>query len=105
MVLQNTVILQNDTPTRLHITDHRIETRTITDTALGQPRVRQTLVLEVDRLDGSPVRAVLTTMAAGLADKFGPYLTEKAYRNYDVVITQRGDGFQRKWTVQFIPLA
>mgnify|MGYP001564335257 CR=1 FL=1 len=103
MVLQNTVILQDGVPTRFHFSDHHIETRTITDAATQQGVRRNTLVLNVDRLDGRAVEAVLTTMAEGLAGKFEPYLKDKSYKNYKIIITQRGDGFLRKWTVQFIP--
>ncbi len=103
-VLQNTVLLENDKPARLHFTDHLIEPRTVTERATGRPIIRETLVMNVDRLDGHAVAAVLTTMASGLADQFEPYLKDKSYRNYEIIITQHGDGFLRKWTVQFIPL-
>jgi hypothetical protein len=103
MVLQNNIILQDGVPARLHIVDHRIERRTITDpTTLGSV-IRNTLVLNVDRLDGRAVEAVLSTMAEKLAGQFEPYLKDKSYRTYEVIITQRGEGFQRRWTVQFIP--
>jgi hypothetical protein len=105
MVLQNYVILEDGKPARLHFTDHTIERRVITDAKTLQPVARQTLVLHVDRLDGRAVEASLSTMAKGLADQFEPYLKDKAYRNYEVLITQRGDEFQRRWTVMFIPLA
>jgi hypothetical protein len=105
MVLQNNIILQDGVPARLHITDHRIERRTITDpTTLGSV-IRNTLVLNVDRLDGRAVEAVLSTMAEKLALLFEPYLKDKSYRSYEVIITQKGEGFQRRWTVQFIPFA
>ena len=103
MVLQNTIILQDGVPARLHFTDHHIERRTITDSATGQGVGKNTLVMNVDRLDGRLVEAVLTTMAEGLALELDPYLKDKSYRNYEVIITQRGDGFRRRWTVQFIP--
>ncbi len=104
MVLQNTVILQDGVPARLHFTDHHIETRTITDATTRQGVNRNTLVLNVDRLDGRAVEAVLTTMAEKLALQFQPYLGDKSYRSYEVIITQHGEGFQRKWSVQFIPM-
>ena len=104
MVLQNTIILQDGKPSRLHFVDHHIENRTITEELTGQGVRRNTLVMNVDRLDGAAVEAVLTTMAEGLAGQFEPYLKDKSYKNYEIIITQRGAGFQRKWSVQFIPL-
>jgi len=102
-VLVNHVILDNDVPARLHFTDHRIEKRTITEPTTGGSAIRNVLVLYVDRLDGRPVTAEFSTMAEKLASQFEPYLKDKSYRNYEVIITQRGEGFQRKWSVQFIP--
>ena len=105
MVLQNIVMLINDKPARMHFTDHTIETRTITDTTSRQPEPRQTLVFNVDRLDGAAVQAKFSTMAEKLALNFKPYLEDKSYRSYEIIITQSGVGFQRRWSVQFIPFA
>ena len=105
MVLQNHVILQNETPARLHFTDHHIERRTITDSNTGLPSMRNVLVFDVDRLNGQSVGAIFSTMAEKLALQFQPYLSDKSYSRYEVIITQNGEGFQRKWTVQFIPTA
>lgn len=105
MVLQNTIILQDGVPARFHFTDHHIERRTITDPVTLGGAVRNTLVLNVDRLNGRAVEAVLTTMAEKLALQFGPYLTDKSYVNYEIIITQSGESFRRKWTVQFIPIS
>ena len=103
MVLQNYVVLQNDVPARVHFTDHRIEDRTITSPDTLRPTIKRTLIFEVDRLNGLPVQAILSTMAEKLASQFLPYLDKKLYTSYEFVITQRGDGFLRKWTVQAIP--
>lgn len=103
MVLQNNVILQNNIPARMHFTGHTISKRTITDPDRGTPALRNILEFDVDLLDGRPVMAKFSTMAEKLASQFGPYLNDKSYRNYDVIITQRGDGYTRQWTVQFIP--
>ncbi len=103
MVLQNTVILEDGIPARLHFTDHHFESRTITEGLTQRQIIRNTLVMDIDRLNGASVQAVLTTMAEGLAGQLSPYLSDKSYRNYEVIITQRGSGFTRKWTVQFIP--
>lgn len=102
-VLVNHVILENGVPSRLHFTDHRIESRTITEPTTGRPVIRETLALTVDTLDGRPVNAELSTMAEKLANQFGPYLPDKSYRNYDFTITQFGEGFIRSWSVKVTP--
>ena len=103
MVLENIIRLVNDVPSRVHIVEHVVERRTITDPGTGRPATRQVLVLEVDELDGRPVQAKLSIMAANLADKFGPYLPDGRYRAYTFVVTQSGEGFTRRWSVQALP--
>ena len=103
MVLQNHVMLQDGIPARMHFTDHQVVRRTITDRQTGRPTSREVLELSVDSLDGRPVGAVFSTMASKLADQFAPYLPTKSYVQYDFVVTQRGEDFQRSWTVQAIP--
>lgn len=105
MVLTNYVILEDGKPARLHFTDHVVEKRTITDPNTGRPGTRNVLVFNVDRLDGRAVDARYSTMAEKLAAQFEPYLKDKAYRSYEIIITQNGEGFQRRWSVQFIPFA
>jgi hypothetical protein len=104
MVLENYVILKNDTPSRLHFYDHSFQRRTITDSSTGLPSLRNVLVFEVDRLDFRPVVAKLSIMAEKFAGQFEPYLEGKAYRDYEFIVTQRGDGYLRSWTVQVVPL-
>lgn len=103
MVLRNIVELVNDVPARVHIIEHTIDRRTITDPGTGRPTIREVLVMDVDELDGRPVAAKWSTMARNLADKLGPYLTDKRYRAYTFVVTQSGEGYTRRWSVQAIP--
>ncbi len=104
MVLRNYIELQDGVPTRFHFDDHSLQARTIISPDTGQPAIKNTLVLHVDRLNGTPIQTVLTTMADKLANQFQPYLDDKSYRSYEFVITQRGDGYLRKWTVAKIAL-
>jgi hypothetical protein len=104
MVLENYVILQDGVPARLHFYDHSFQKRPITDNVSGLPATRNVLVLEVDFVNFRPVTAKLSTMAEKLAAQFAPYLEGNAYRNYDFVVTQTGEGFRRSWSVQVIPL-
>jgi len=103
-VLVNHVILENGVPARMHFTDHAITARTITEANTQRGKIVNTLEFTVDRLDGLPVHATFSTIAEKLAGQFEPYLKDKGYRNYEVIITQSGEGFQRRWSVQFIPL-
>lgn len=103
MVLQNNVILQNDVPAKMYFTDHVVIPRTITDPATGRPGIRNVLEFDVDMLNDRPVSAKFSTMAEKLATEFAPFLPDKSYRRFDFVILQRGDGFQRSWTVLRTP--
>jgi hypothetical protein len=104
MVLQNYVILQNGVPARLHFYEHSIDKRTITDPVTGKPALRSVLVLEVDKLNYRAVTSKFSVMAEKLAAQLGPYLEGNAYKDYDFVITQNGEGFLRSWSVQVVPL-
>jgi len=105
MVLQNYVILEPGVPARLHFTDHRIMTKTITDPITGEGVIRRTLVFDVDELNGEKVAAQYSIMSEKHASQFEPYLEDKSYRDYDFVITVQGEGFQRSWSVQVLPRA
>jgi len=105
MVLENYVRLVNNVPTRLHFRDHSIESRTIVDPDSGKPGIRKVLTFQVDRVDGREVFTTFSTMAEKLANTFQPYLGDKSYRNFEIMITQAGDGYMRRWAVQFVPLA
>jgi len=103
MVLENYVILETGVPARLHFTDHVIMRRTTTDPLTGEPTTRNVLVFEVDRLNGREVFAKYSIMAEKHAGQFKPYLDDKSYRDYDIIITKIGEGFRTSWSVQFIP--
>lgn len=103
MVLQNNVILVNGVPARMHFSSYAIEHRTITDPATRQPAGRNVLAFNVDELNGAPTTAQFSIMAEKLAANFQPYFHNDAYREYDFVITQNGDGYRRTWSVQAIP--
>ena len=105
MPLGNYVILKADTPERMHFTDHRIEVRTITDSVTRGPKPVNCLVFTVDRLNGQEVNAQFSTMAETLYAKFEAYLKDNLYRNYEFIVTQRGFGFQTRYTVEAIPLS
>ena len=99
MVLQNYVILSQGVPARLHFYDHTIVPRTITDPVTLKPAARQSLVMEVDELDGRTVAAKFSIMAEKLAAVLGPYLPDKSYTSKNFIITKTGEGFLTSWNV------
>lgn len=105
MVLENYVKLQNNIPARMHFSNHVIASRTITDPVTGQTGIRKVLEFQVDRLDGKPVMSTWSTMAEKLAQQFEPYLKDKSYTRYEIIITQSGEGFMRRWSTQFVPIS
>jgi hypothetical protein len=104
-VLENYVMLENNVPTRLHFTDHHIESRTITDPVTGEPAKRKVLVFEVDRMDGRAVEAKYSTMSEKHAAQFEPYLGEKSYRNFTFTIVRSGEGFRTSYSITPTPLS
>ena len=104
MVLQNYVMLQQGVPARLHFSDHNIQVRTITDPTTRMAKNVNTLVFNVDRLNGAPVESLFSTVSEKLAGQFAAYLSDKSYKNYEFLITQIGTCFQTAYTVQSIPL-
>ena len=102
-VLQNYVELDEGVPARLHFRDHNLVRKTITDPVTLQPASRNTLVMEVDTLDGRPVESKFSVMAEKLASQIEPYLADKSYVNHDFTITTIGSGFRRNWTVLVTP--
>lgn len=103
MPLGNIVILETGKPERMHFTDHAIEKRDITDPTTGQPGIRNVLVFDVDELNGQPVNAKYSTLAEKLYSRLEPYLVNKVYRNYDIVITKVGSGFRTTYNVNPLP--
>lgn len=103
MPLGNIVILDTGKPERMHFSDHIIEKRDITDPLTGRPAIRNVLVFDVDELNGMPVAAKFSTMAEKLYSTLEPYLVNKAYLNYDMVITRMGTGFRTTYVVNPLP--
>ncbi|MBT9164924.1 MAG: hypothetical protein DDT23_00935 [candidate division WS2 bacterium] len=103
MVLGNYVILQEGVPTKMHFTDHWIETRTITDPLTGRTKQVRALVFQVAELNGAPVVAYYSTISERHALQFAPYLEGKKYRVMNFTVTMLGSGFAREWQVKVEP--
>ena len=102
-VLENYVILETGIPTRVHFTDHHIESRTITDPQTGEPAKRKVLVFEVDSMDGRSIEAKYSTMSEKHAAQFEPYLGDKSYRNFEFTIVRSGEGFRTSYSITPTP--
>lgn len=102
MVLMNYVALIAGVPTRMHFTDDYEITRTIADKETGKPKRIQSLVFQVDELDGEDASRTFSILSQKLAAHLTPFLPNKRYEGYDFIITQIGDGFLKDWNVQVI---
>ncbi len=104
MPLGNWVMFKEGIPERVHLIDHAIGPKEITDPNTLRPVTRNTCVFDVDRLNGESVKAQLSVMAEKLFAQFEPYLPGKVYRDYEFVITKTGSGLRTSYSVQVIPL-
>ena len=103
MVLTNYIALVAGVPTRMHFTDdYKIE-RTINDRERpGYTKRINSLVFQVDELEGEDVARTFSVMSQKLAAHFEPFLADRRYRGYDFIVTQMGDGFMKDWNVQVV---
>ena len=91
MTLGNWVMLEPGTRTRIHLVDHQIVERKITDPFWKVEKTVRTLMFRVDRQDGAKVEKSLSITSERLASEFAPYLEGKAYVNYEWVL-EKGPG-------------
>jgi hypothetical protein len=101
MVMTNYVIPQIGVPIRMHFINHELKTPTITDPTTRRPKQVNTLVFQVDELNGQSVVAYYSITSQKHAADFTPFLPVK-YKDYDFVITVLGEGYLRDWQVQTI---
>lgn len=103
MPLGNIVFLEPGKPERMHFRDHYKGPRDITDKITGQPTIREVLEFDVDELNGLKISAKYSTMADKHFNQLEPYLFNKAYLNYDFIISKTGSGFRTTYTTAAIP--
>ena len=101
-LLMNYVALVPGVPTRMHFTDDYKIQRTIADRETGKPKPIDSLVFQVDELNGEDVARTFSILSQKLAAHFEPFLKDKRYTGYDYIITQLGEGFMKDWNVQVI---
>jgi hypothetical protein len=99
-MLANYVELQRDVPTRLHFTDHYYVERLIADKELKREKTVRSLVMWVDRLNNEPCARTLSILSRKLASEIEPYLEGRRFRDFDFIITKRGEGFLTDYQVR-----
>ena len=101
-LLMNYIALVPGVPTRMHFTDdYRIQ-RTIADRETGKPKIIDSLVFQVDELNGEDVSRTFSILSQKLSAHMEPFLPDKRYGGYDFIITQMGADFLKDWNVQVI---
>ncbi|GAJ13445.1 unnamed protein product [marine sediment metagenome] len=86
----------------MHFTDDYKITRTIANRETGKPKRIESLVFQVDELNGEDVARTFSILSQKLAAHMEPFLKDKRYIGYDFIITQMGEGFLKDWNVQVI---
>ena len=99
MVLTNYVILEDGKPSRLHFVDDNIVVKEIIDPLTGRSKPIQTLVFQVDELNGQPVVGYYSISSQKHAQDFAAFLIDKRYLAYTFTITVSGSGFRREFRV------
>lgn len=103
MPLQNWIVFEEGKPERVHLADHHMDRREITDPGTGRGTYRNVAVFDVDELNGQPVASQISVMAEKLYSQLEPYLEGKKYLDYDFIITKNGTGFRTSYSVQVVP--
>jgi len=102
--ISNFVVLRPGVPVTLHFTDHRIVKRTITDPIRGVPVERESLVLYVNRENGSPVDKMYSILSQKHAAEFAGYLEGKRYLAYNFTIVKDAAGTVPPRISQVLPV-
>lgn len=102
MVLMNYVELLPGIPTRLHFTDDYLIERDIAVPETGKTKRINSLVFQVDELDGEPASRTLSVLSKKLWAQLEPFLAGKRYLEYDFIITRSGSGFLTDFQLQTI---
>ena len=90
--ISNYVILRPGMHVRLHFSDHRVIKRVILDPIRNIQVERESLVLYVDRENGSKVDKMYSILSQKHAAEFAGYLEGKRYLNYEFVVIKDAAG-------------
>ena len=91
-VAENWVILEPGVPKRIHMIDHIVEPREITDKYFGRPRTVTTWLFLVDREDGRPVDKTFSVLSGRLKAELSGYIPEKRYTRYEFTFIKDAPG-------------
>ena len=96
----NFVALVEGVPTRMHFTDQYFVRRRIRDPDSGGFKWVESMVFQVDRLNGLPSFRTFSVLSSKLANQLTPFTTDFKFLEYDFIITEQGEGFTKEFEVQ-----
>ncbi|MDY6888275.1 MAG: hypothetical protein SVV88_11650 [Pseudomonadota bacterium] len=96
----NYVTLEPGKPVRMHFIDHQFMQKKITDPVLKWPKVVNSLVFQVSKLNDLPVETIFSLISKSAIDEITPYLAGKKYTNYDFIYVKDGPEFTPPRIVQ-----
>lgn len=103
-MFQNYLKLEPDTPTRIHIDDYHKVDRVINDPTLHKDKTVSSRMFWLDEVNGEPAAKSFSVLSEGLWQQLEPYIKNQRFRDFDFVITKRGEGYQTKYEVEAIPI-
>ena len=103
-MMMNYLELKQDTPVRLHFSDHYYVKRMIWDKDLGKEKPVESLVMWADSVDGGIAAQTFSVLSRKLYLQLSPYLPDSRFRDFDYVITKTGSGFETDYEVIAIPI-
>lgn len=77
---------------RLHFSDHAVVKRQIEDPIRHVMVERESLLMYVDRVDGSAVDKIYSVLSQKHAAEFSGYLVDKKYKLYEFVVIKDSAG-------------
>ena len=101
-LLMNYVQLSPGVPTRMHFTDDYYVKRRIPEKESGKTKWIESHVFWVDELNGEPAARTFSVLATKLDAHLTPWVKDQLYLDYDLIITEMGDGFYKDWNIQAI---
>ena len=93
MALENWVKLPVGKVVCMRFREYRVTSREITDPFWKTPRMVESLLFLVDRVDGKPVDKTFSVVSEKLSQEFKPYLEDGTYKNYTWCLVKDAEGF------------
>lgn len=99
-MLRNFIVLEDGVSARMHFAAYTLVEKTITDPITRFPKTVRVLELLVDRLNGQVVSVPFSVTAEKLAAQLQPWIENRRLSEVDFLITARGSGFGRSYSVE-----